>query len=109
MRPQFALLAPHRTGARFAYALFLSPDVSSPPDLHVRLERALRHNPHYAWCVDLGQLAPARIILVGPGATTAFVDACVASGQRRGDVKPASLSNLTDWSERLPALAEAAC
>ena len=108
-RPQFALLAPHRTCARFAYALFLSPDVPSPPDLDVRLERALRRNPHYAWCVDLGQLAPARIILVGSGATTAFVDACVASGQRRGDVKPASLSNLTDWSERLPALAEAAC
>ena len=108
-RPQFALLAPHRTGTRFAYALFLSPDVSSPPDLDVRLERALRYNPHYAWCVDLGQLGPARIIHVGSGATTAFVDACVASGQRRGDVKAASLSNLTDWSERLPGLAEAAC
>ena len=107
--PQFALLAPHRTAGRFAYALFVSADTSTQPDLAARLEQALRRNPHYAWCVDLGQLAPARIIRVGAGAHRAFVDACVADGQRLGDVKPTSLSSASDWSERLPALAEVAC
>jgi GH3 auxin-responsive promoter len=107
--PQFALLAPHRTAGRFAYALFVSPDASIHPDLAARLEQALRRNPHYAWCIDLDQLAPARIIRVGAGANRAFVEACVASGQRLGDVKPASLSSATDWSERLPAVAEIAC
>jgi len=89
--------------------LFVSPDTSNPPDLAVRLELALRNNPHYAWCVDLGQLAPARIIRVGAGANRAFVDACVARGQRLGDVKPTSLSSASDWSERLPAVAEMTC
>jgi hypothetical protein len=108
MPPQFALLAPHRTAGRFAYALFVSPDTTAHRELAARLEQALRRNPHYAWCVDLGQLAPARIIRVGAGANRAFVDACVAGGQRLGDVKPTSLSTASDWSERLPALAEIA-
>jgi len=107
--PRFALLAPHRTPGGLGYALFVSPDTSNPPDLAVRLELALRNNPHYAWCVDLGQLAPARIIRVGVGANRAFVDACVARGQRLGDVKPTSLSSASDWSERLPAVAEMTC
>ncbi len=107
--PQFAMLAPHRTSERLAYALFVSPDASIHPDLAVRLERALRRNPHYAWCVDLGQLAPAQIIRVGSGANRAFIDACVAAGQRLGDVKPTSLSCASDWGERLPPLVERAC
>jgi GH3 auxin-responsive promoter len=107
--PRFALLAPHWTETRFAYALFVSSDATVSPNLALRLEHALRANPHYAWCVDLGQLAPARIIRVGSGAADAFVDACVAGGQRLGDVKAASLSTATDWHERLPALTEAAC
>lgn len=102
--PQFAMVAPSRSGMKFAYTLFLSSDVVARPDLAVSLERELRHNPHYAWCVDLGQLAPARIIRVRPGATSAFVRACTASGQRLGDIKPASLSLANDWSDRLPAL-----
>ena len=109
MPPPFALLAPHRSAGRFAYALFVSPETSIHPDLAERLERALRDNPHYAWCVDLGQLAPARIIRVSAGANRAFVEACVAGGQRLGDVKPASLSSATDWAERLPTLAEIPC
>ena len=107
--PQFALLAPHRIGTRFAYALFISPDAAMSPDLALRLEHALRGNPHYAWCVDLGQLAPARVVRVGSGAAYAFVDACVAAGQRLGDVKAASLSTASDWHERLPALTGVAC
>lgn len=109
VRPQFALLAPDRTETRFGYALFVSSDAAVSPDLAARLEHALRSNPHYAWCVDLGQLAPARIIPVGSGASHAFIDACVARGQRLGDVKAASLSTASDWHERLPALTEVAC
>jgi GH3 auxin-responsive promoter len=103
-RPQFAMLAPSQSGTKFAYTLFVSSDVIATPDLATRLERELRHNPHYGWCVDLGQLTPARIIRVRPGATNAFMRACTASGQRLGDVKPASLALASDWADRLPAL-----
>ena len=108
-RPQFALLAPDRNATTIAYTLFVSPNTAADPYLAGRLEDELRRNPHYAWCVDLGQLAPARIAHVGPGASAAFVQACVARGQRLGDVKPASLSTASDWRDRLPAAEATPC
>jgi len=103
-RPRFALLAPDRTAAGTSYTLFVASDEPLKPDLARQLERALRLNPQYAWCVDLGQLRPARVARVGPGAASAFVGACVARGQRLGDVKPVSLSAATGWRDHLPTL-----
>ena len=102
--PRFAMLAPDRTAAGIAYTLFVASDGPPEPDLAGRLERALRLNPQYAWCVDLGQLCPARVARVGATAMRAFIDACVAGGQRPGDVKPVSLSTATGWRDRLPKL-----
>jgi hypothetical protein len=102
--PRFAMLAPDRCAAGIAYTLFVASDGPTEPDLAARLERALRLNPQYAWCVDLGQLRPARVARVGPGAMSAFIGACVAGGQRLGDVKPVSLSTATGWRDRLPQL-----
>ena len=102
--PRFAMLAPDRTAAGVAYTLFVASDGPLEPDLAARLERALRLNPQYAWCVDLGQLGPARVARVGSGAMSAFVGSCVAGGQRLGDVKPVSLSTATGWRDRLPQL-----
>jgi hypothetical protein len=108
--PQFALLAPDRTLDGVAYTLFVAGDGVVAPDLAARLERALRLNPQYAWCVDLGQLRPARVARVGPGAMSAFIGASVAGGQGLGDVKPVSLSSATGWRDRLPQPeVEAAC
>jgi len=102
--PRFAMLAPDRNAAGIAYTLFVASDGPTEPDLATRLERALRLNPQYAWCVDLGQLGPARVARVGSGAMSAFIGACVAGGQRLGDVKPVSLSTATGWRDRLPQL-----
>jgi hypothetical protein len=107
--PRFALLAPDGADAGTAYTLFVASDEPLGRDLAHRLERALRLNPQYACCVDLGQLRPARVARVGPGAMNAFIRACVARGQRLGDVKPISLSAATGWRDHLPQLdAEAA-
>ena len=100
--PSFAMLAPEMTTAGVSYTLFVHRGASIPPDCSAALERELRRNPHYAWCVDLGQLAPASIVAVGPGADRAYVDACVRRGQRSGDVKPVSLHQSTGWRENLP-------
>ena len=102
--PRFAMLAPDRSAAGIAYTLFIEPDGVTEPDLAARLERALRLNPQYAWCVDLGQLRPACVARVGPGAMSAFIGSSVAGGQRLGDVKPVSLSTATGWRDRLPQL-----
>ena len=101
--PRFAMLAPEPTAAGIAYTLLVEPDGALPDHLERSLEQALRQNPHYAWCVDLGQLHPARVVRVGPHADRAYLDACVARGQRLGDVKPASLQRDGGWEARLAA------
>ncbi len=99
--PRFAMLAPETTAAGVAYTLLVEPEDALPDRLDASLERALRQNPHYAWCVDLGQLRPARVVRVGPHADRAYLDACVARGQRLGDVKPAALHRDDGWEARL--------
>ena len=99
--PRFAMLAPETTEAGVAYTLLVEPEDALPDRLEAALEGALRRNPHYAWCVDLGQLRPARVVQVGPQAARAYLDACVARGQRLGDVKPAALQRDEGWEARL--------
>jgi hypothetical protein len=100
--PAFAMLAPHRTASGTSYTLFIEGDRPGPPDLAAMLERELRRNPHYAWCVDLGQLRPAGVMRVGPGAHEAYLDLCVAKGRRLGDIKPVSLDPDLGWAAALP-------
>jgi hypothetical protein len=95
--PRFAMLAPESSGSGTSYTLLVEPDGVLPPGLETSLERELRRNLHYSWCVDLGQLRPSRVVSVGPGADRAYVDACVAKGQRLGDVKPVSLHRDSGW------------
>ena len=90
-RPGFSMLAPTPSGTRTCYTLFVARSAQPFDGLAQRLESELRRNPHYAWCVDLGQLAPARVMRVGDGADDAYVQHCVTLGQRRGDVKPVEI------------------
>jgi hypothetical protein len=106
--PRFAMLAPDLGASGISYTLFIASDGPTETDLAARLERALRRNPQYAWCVDLGQLRPARVARVGPSAMDAFIGTCVAGGQRLGDVKPVSLSTATGWRDHLPQLEDEA-
>ena len=94
--------APEKTAAGVSYTLFVDSEALVRPDLHGALERGLRRNPHYAWCVDLGQLAPASVLGVGADADRVYVETCVARGQRLGDVKPVSLHPSTGWRDVLP-------
>jgi hypothetical protein len=102
-QPRFAMLTPEETPRGIAYTLLVDAADSLPHGLAGALERELRQNPHYAWCVDLGQLQPARVVPVGPHADRAFLDACVARGQRLGDVKPVALHHESGWEQALGA------
>jgi hypothetical protein len=99
--PRFAMLAPEIASNGVAYTLFVEPEGPLPADLAASLECGLRRNPHYAWCVDLGQLRPARVVRVGPDADRLYLDVCVSRGQRLGDVKPVSLHDRSGWEEAL--------
>lgn len=89
---RFALLAPEERG----YVLY----TEDPADAE-RLETLLSANPHYRWCVALGQLAPARVVVVRAGAAERYVLAKEATGMRRGDVKPPRLEPTGGWDEAL--------
>jgi len=98
---RFALLAPELDGAVPRYILFLEAAGPPPAQLSVRLERALSANPHYACCVQLGQLRPAGVQCVAAGAAGRYLERLRASGQRLGNIKPAALSPLTGWRAAL--------
>lgn len=80
----FAVLAPDGPG----YTLYAEEPA---PDLGVRLEAALRENVHYAWCVDLGQLTPARVFAISGDGAAAWLRWRAGLGQRLGEIKAPSL------------------
>jgi hypothetical protein len=88
----FALLAPEGPG----YVLF-----AERPPTPEALEAALAANPHYAWAVSLGQLAPVRVVRVGAGAGARYATERAARGMRLGDVKPSVLELTGGWGSAL--------
>jgi hypothetical protein len=94
---RFAMLAPERDAYGWHYTLFLENGDDATPRA-ASIDVALRENPHYALCRDLGQLSELRICVVAGGAYEKFVAAETAQGIRLGDIKPAALSQRTDWA-----------
>ncbi len=95
--PQFVLLAPDEDAAGCRYTLYV--EGVPPPDCVETLERALRRNPHYAWCRDLGQLLAPRLFVVARDGFERFVERQAAGGARVGGIKPATLSRRSGWSQ----------
>lgn len=100
--PKFLLLAPHPTAAPPHYALFLE-SACPAGDLAARLDTALRANPHYALCRDLGQLGPVLLVPVPDRGYERLVAAELSRGARLGEIKPVALSRRTDWARHLTA------
>ncbi len=103
LTPRFAMLAPEESPGDFHYTLYLElPQEPASQNLNLKeleadLERGLCANFHYHYCRQLGQLGPARIRRTAPGATTAYLQACQARGQKLGNIKPAALQKTTGW------------
>jgi hypothetical protein len=94
----FSMLAPDEHRRPVGYSLYLETAAQLPPDLASRLDRLLAENPHYDYCLRLGQLAPAQVFQVRGDAQRAYLDAIVRRGGRLGEIKPSPLSNLGGWS-----------
>jgi GH3 auxin-responsive promoter len=95
-RPCFALLAPDEDEEGQRYTLYMQ----GKPEMHWTdaLDRALRQNPHYAYCRDLGQLVRPRIFLISERGFESFAARQAADGIRLGDIKPTMLSRTAGWS-----------
>lgn len=100
---RFAMLAPASGGEPPGYELYVAAELDHEGLEHLTLglELGLRDNPHYAYARELGQLRRARVVPVGADAEARYVTACVALGQRAGDVKPTPLHRQAGWRERL--------
>jgi len=95
----FAMVAPSRLGTKPAYVLYVESARELPPRLASDLEALLEENPHYRWCITLGQLAPLRVFRIRGGAHAAYCERLRTLGRKLGDVKPVSLSALPDWEQ----------
>lgn len=95
LTPTFALLAPDERDS-FGYTLYLEA-TAIPASLAAELDTALCANFHYDYCRRLGQLAPARVYPV-VNAASAYLTACVARGQKLGNIKPSVLQKTTGWA-----------
>jgi hypothetical protein len=105
LRPTFWMVAPDTECHPPRYTLYLQFAGEQPEAHTVRLlsdcvEEALAEAYHYGYCRRLGQLGPVRAFIVSPGrdASHVYLEACVAAGQRLGEIKPASLHPLGHWS-----------
>ena len=96
--PAFAILAPTAAAGATWYTLFIEPAGHASDHLARNLEVALRENPHYAYCVELGQLSPVRVVGVTRGYEK-YAERCRSRGRRLGDIKPSPLSAVTGWEE----------
>ncbi len=94
--PGFALLAPDEDELGCRYTLHVEGRVEA--DWTDALDLALRRNPHYAYCRNLGQLLPPRIFLISERSFESYSAHQAARGARIGDIKPALLSRTTGWS-----------
>src|SRR5258708_2808898 len=94
--PRFTLLAPDEDDSGCRYTLYV--EGAAQADWAMNLDNALRRNPHYAYCRDLGQLLPVRVFAVTGRGFETFAGRQASRGVRFGDIKPAALSSATGWS-----------
>ena len=94
----FAMLAPDGEEKPEHYTLYMQVDTQINGELRDRLEQGLCKNPHYAECRRLDQLNRVRVFLVDHAGNNTYLLASMAAGKRLGDIKPAKLSDRSDWS-----------
>ena len=100
---RFALLAPSPAAIPPCYTFYLEADADT--SIAKRLDIALRANPHYALCRDLGQLGPVQFFPIASRGYEQFTAAERSRGARLGEIKPVALSRHTDWSQHFTAFA----
>jgi hypothetical protein len=109
LTPRFALLVPV-AGRPARYRLYLQGPGSSShlAAVTVALQAGLEENPHYAYAVRLGQLAPVEVQLLDPAGMSAwslYEQRSLAQGKKVGAIKPAALDAWLGWPDVFRPLA----
>ncbi len=101
IEPRFVLLAPECNERQTWYTLFIESTAKLPPDLDKALESLHSDNPHYKYCVALGQLSPSKVLKTKANSKKKYIDKLVQEGVKLGDLKPSQLSLRKNWSKIL--------
>jgi GH3 auxin-responsive promoter len=101
LAPSFAMLACDTSGEVPNYVLYVEA-VASEDELGgigASIECALEENFHYRYARRLGQLGPLRVF-AARNAEASYLAACMAGGQRAGDVKCVALDPRDGWTPK---------
>ena len=105
LTPSFAMLACDTSGDVPHYVLYVEAAASEDDlgGIAAAIDRALDENFHYRHARRLGQLGPLRAF-AARNAEASYLAACMARGQRAGDVKHVALdrSRWLDAAVRRP-------
>ncbi len=96
---RFGMLAPDDAGGQMGYTLYVESSATLSPEIEGSLESRLAENPNYGYCVELGQLRPARIFRVEEDAAAVYESRMLGRRVKAGDVKLPALSELAGWSD----------
>src|SRR6185436_18648441 len=101
LTPSFAMLACDTSGKVSNYVLYVEAAASEVElgGIGASIERALQENFHYRYARRLGQLGPLRVF-AARHAEASYLAACMARGQRAGDVKSVALDLRNDWTPK---------
>jgi hypothetical protein len=99
LTPSFAMLACDTSGEVPNYVLYVEAAASEDElgGIAETIERALEENFHYRYARRLGQLGPVRVF-AARNAEASYLAACMARGQRAGDVKCVALDPRDGWT-----------
>jgi GH3 auxin-responsive promoter len=108
LAPRFAMLAPVAVPAAH-YRLYVQCeglDASRRSAFQAGVEEGLHENPHYAYAVGIGQLAPVEVVPLthGESAWRVFERRFLARGQSAGAIKPSALDAWTGWADEFRPL-----
>ena len=101
LTPSFAMLACDTSGEVPNYVLYVEAAASEDDlaGIGASIERALEENFHYRYARRLGQLGPLRVF-AARNAEASYLAACMARGQRAGDVKCLALDPHDGWTPK---------
>jgi hypothetical protein len=99
--PSFAMLACDTACDVPNYVLYIEAGAAEDQlcDIAASVERGLAENFHYRYARQLGQLGALRVF-AARNADASYVSACIARGQRAGNVKPVALDPRDGWTSK---------
>ncbi len=99
LTPSFAMLACDTSGDVPHYVLYVEAAASEDDlgGIAAAIDCALGENFHYRYARRLGQLGPLRAF-AARNAEASYLAACMARGQRAGDVKQVALDRRDGWT-----------